>query len=377
MVVQMPRSIEKTAENVYSLTRGQMLLHNSSKLLVYESEELFKEFILKMREKRLEELTKLGLSHKEVYAKVDMEFKLAKYEVPRAYTENIDLIAYLNPGDPEWHGPITGCVEPLFFFLGETRMGSLLDPTVKNSLPRDKNYDSLDGICRFVEGETIDSLIEMGYRKELEPIRTDLSKEVNPSDRSIEAIEVCKKKLKEARDDQNELKKLFGTGKKIPEYMEITSMMIRASASYLDRDFNYGFAQIKGMSAVDIFVKSGLYIKKFEKLISPQESEDANKHIDMLKIYMSSEDEHPIREIKPVLKQTEELLLKIGKNYNITSLVLIGEGISKQYKQIESQPPKLRIEEIGDFNPVTYIMSLQTLLDDARMCLNRYSIKNE
>src|SRR4030042_559846 len=186
MVVQMYRSLEKTSGDVYSLTRKQMLLGNNSKIRLLETEELFNEFIFKMKENRIKQLTKLDINQKEVYATVDREFKLGEYEVLRAYTDNLDFVLYLNPENPEWYGPIIGNSESLFLFLEGTRMGRSLNPLLKIILPYDEKYDCLDGIGIFVEEKTIEWLSEMDYGKELEDVRFELAREMNPSPHSIE-----------------------------------------------------------------------------------------------------------------------------------------------------------------------------------------------
>lgn len=347
-------SIEETFNNVLSLTNNDLLLNNSSKPYVWKSEEKFLEFLINKSKKE------------------NLRLELSEDEIPRGMFDESDLTIHLNPGDSEWHGTIIGYYQPHAFFLERTRMIRELCESGKNHLLHGEGFYFLDGIGDFVGHKTTEKLIGMNY--ELETVRSELSKSL-PSSKSYKAFEICEKRWREAYEIREDLAKTLA-GPKTPDYKEIIAMIILASSSDLAKNFNEAFLELKNMEVIDIFSNSGLYYKIIEKgLISHEEAGNIRNLILNLKAFMG--DERQIRDIKSILKQTEEQLAQLGIKYNINPLISSSKRFSRLYTIIESQPSKFRIEEIQDPDFKNYTMLLQNALNDAEAEINRYTTNNK
>jgi len=351
-VATMPRNIEETFEDVLSLTNQDLLLNNSSRPHVWKSEERFIEFVKGMTKK----------------AGIELE----EDDIPRAMINEDDLIIHLNPIDVDWHGPIIGYYQPLCVFLERTIMGRELRESGKKNILYDKKCYFLDGFGRFVEEKTIERLSERGYK--LDVVKYELSKELKSAPYYKDVKKILNQKWKESYDARNDLDKLFLDkllyGSKKPNYKEIIAALILASSSDSTKDFNKTFLELENMTIPDIFVKSGSYGKIVENELIPREEADAIRSC-VLNLMAYIGDEKQIRDIKPLLKEAEEQLSQLGKDYDLNPLDSLGKRASELYKMIDPQPTKLRIEEMPDSK--TYLMLFQTLLDDTEMWINRYS----
>ncbi len=337
--------IEKIHEDVLSFTDDVLRLNNSSRPQLDTKVTFYN--LLEM------ELRKSGT-------------KMPEGE-PRAFISD-DLIIHLNQhaleGDlfKDWSATAIAFFQPYAFFLERTDVGEQLRNSGKlGQLSKECHFP--DGIGRWVEKESWGRLKARGY--DFDRVQFELIGELKSHD-YYRSYEICEKLWKSA--ETADLSRLYGSKKAEPNEIIVASILLASTGE--SRDFNASFLELENMSIPQIFVKSGLYMEAIEKpLVPSEELETVEKYIKELGFMMAAE--RPIGDVREALKRTEEKLLQLGKDYEVNFLTELGGRALKLYGIIENHQYKLRIEEIPDSK--TYIMLLQTLLNDSKNSLERYS----
>ncbi|MEM2146688.1 MAG: hypothetical protein QW279_15100, partial [Candidatus Jordarchaeaceae archaeon] len=186
-------------KHVRPFTYDKLKLHNSSKPKVYETQE---EFI-----------------------SVYYEFIESEYEdyLPRGFIDK-NFVIHLDPSDDGWYIPVMAYFQPYAFFLEKSQLGQILHKSnEKIDFVNDNRYSYLDGISRWVEIKTIDSV--QNINKKLMDIKEELLKDVK-SRSSYPAFQICFDLWDEAH--KANLSNLVGI--KDPEPCEIIAATILASS---------------------------------------------------------------------------------------------------------------------------------------------------
>lgn len=335
--------IENVYEDVLSFTDGVLKLNNNSRPKFYNTEDEFCEIVYGLLEKKNKEIVE-GSIHRAI---IDDE-----------------LVIHLNPSDKQFYAPIIGFFQPYGFFLTHTDLGKDLHESGKEDVLYDEKYYFLDGIGRWVEKEIVNRFGRKGY--DFGKIEHELFSDLKSSP-CYKAYEICEKLWKEADEHKKELTKLHSSLKD-PEPNEVIIASILFASRDPSQGFNVAFRELENMSISDIFVKSGLYIEKINKIIPPEEVEIARRYI--TELGMATATRRSIGDINILLKQTEEKLLQFTEEYGIVSFTKLSKQSSNLYRLFETSEPYKRIDELAD--PIGCAEAMGRFLTDAENQLKRY-----